>query len=246
MTTDERPKPSITVVEVHADHRGYEDHREICSFCAEVHCRVENNLLAELMPDIEPSEFLLAETQNFVVIPGVGSVCDGYVLIAPKDHVLSFGYLAEEVDSELAALFARLVAHLEQRYRRPVVAFEHGAESFRNRGGSCTDHAHMHVFPAAPGLDLATAVSREFELRATTEFLPALRHQVGERHSPYLWLRATDGSMHVCDAPKALSQYVRRLLVAYLGHPEEWDWAVFPGVGYMRATIRELHDHPIA
>ena len=46
-------------------------------------------------------------------------------------------------------------------------------------------------------------------------------------------------------APNALSQYIRRILVEQLGQPGEWDWAVFPGTKYMRATMEHFHQIPM-
>ncbi|WOX12304.1 HIT family protein [Streptomyces sp. N50] len=222
----------------------HEDYQEICSFCAEIHLKSEHNLLGELLPDYAAEDFILFESDHFVVIPGVGAVCDGYVLISPKEHVLSFGHLSPTLDAELDDVCQRTAGFLRKHYGRRVLAFEHGAESFRNRGGSCTDHAHMHMFPAVPEIDIATGVRRDFELRSVNDFLPALRHQVQERQKPYLWLRSDDGRMWICDAPSALSQYVRRIIVGQLGRADEWDWAVFPGIEHLCSTIETFRVFP--
>ncbi|KOG08193.1 hypothetical protein ADK35_42005 [Streptomyces viridochromogenes] len=222
----------------------HEDYREICSFCAEIHFKQEHNLLGELLPDYAVEDFILFESDHFVVIPGVGAVCDGYVLISPKEHVLSFGHLGSALDAELDDVCRRTAGFLRERYGERVLAFEHGAESFRNRGGSCTDHAHLHMFPAVPEIDIAAGLRRDFELRSVNDFLPALRHQVQERQKPYLWLRSDDGQMWICDAPSALSQYVRRIIVAQLGRADEWDWAVFPGIEHLRSTIETFRVFP--
>lgn len=234
-------EPTATV-DIEVDH---EEYRDICSFCAEVEGKTDHNLLASLMPDVDPVEFVLHETERFVVIPGVGAVCDGYVLIVPKEHVLSMGHLDTDHDRELSDLLGRLSRYLGEQYGATVTAFEHGAESFRNRGGSCTDHAHMHVFPAGAAIDLIGPLSKDFPIRPSTEFVPALRAQVKDRKRPYLWVRSGDGSMWMTDAPHALSQYIRRILVAQLGRPGEWDWAVFTGTDHLRNTIGRFRDVPM-
>jgi len=222
-----------------------EDYRHICSFCAEVNRAREHNLLLELVPDVDPADFVLWETSDFVVIPGVGSLCDGYVLISPKEHVLSFGHLDERLDGQLRTLFGELERWLSAQYGRPVVAFEHGAESFRNRGGSCTDHAHMHVFPADPRLDIVSGVQMDYELLRAEQLLPVLREQVQVRRCPYLWLRGPDSDMWMCDAPSAMSQYIRRVILRQLGRPDEWDWLVFPGTEYIRRTINRFRESSV-
>jgi hypothetical protein len=215
------------------------DYRDICGFCAELEKRPDNNVLHALMPSIALSQFILSESDNFAIIPAVGSFVDNYVLLVPKSHVLSFGFLPPEVDDEFDSVFGSIVRSLSAE-GEGVVAFEHGAESFRNRGGSCTDHAHMHIFPATAALDVREDISAEFEVRQVAPALAPLRHQVEVRKKPYLWMRGLDGSALICDAPEALSQHVRRVIFARMGRPDEWDWAVFPGVEHMTATMSQF------
>lgn len=223
----------------------FEDYRGICGFCAEIKQVPEHNLLGELFPEHDLGDFILHETENFVVIPAVGAACDGYVLISPRAHVLSFGYLDPALGGELSDLLRRLGDHLYRLFGHRVWAFEHGAESFRDRGGSCTDHAHITVFPARPGIDLARAVDGCFEPRAVADHLPELSRQVRERRASYLWIRAADGRMWICDAPRALSQFFRRAIFRDLGRPDEWDWAVFPQKAHVRATIGGFRETPM-
>jgi diadenosine tetraphosphate (Ap4A) HIT family hydrolase len=188
---------------------------------------------------------VLYETPGFAVIPCLGSACDGYVLIVPKDHVLSAGHLSPEHDAELEALLTKVSGYLSNMYGLPTAAFEHGAESFRNRGGACTDHAHVHVLPASPQVDLVPPTRAEFQLRRAYDLSNTTRAQVTERQRPYLWIREQSGAMWICDAPDALSQYIRRILLRQLGRGDEWDWAVFPGLSHIRRTIYQFHERPM-
>lgn len=230
------------VEKIEIDHDNY---RGICAFCAEVNGVAAHNAFARLMPDVDPANCVLYETRRFVVIPCVGAACDGYVLIVPKEHVLSIGHLNCGHDAELAALVNRVFGYLSEQYGLPVVAFEHGAESFRNRGGACTDHAHVHFLPASSGIDLVSLTRADFQLRRVTDLSIAARCQVSERQRPYLWIREQDEAMWICDAPDALSQYLRRILLAQLGRGDEWDWATFPGVEFIRSTIQRFRDAPM-
>ena len=230
------------VAEFEIDHNDYKD---ICAFCAEVNAVPEHNAFARLIPDVAPAHCVLHETEHFVVIPCVGSACNGYVLIVPKEHVLSIGHLNGKYDAELTALMGQICDYLTGHYGLPVVAFEHGAESFRNRGGACTDHAHVHFLPASSQVDLVSRTRADFELRRVTDLSSATHAQVAERRRPYLWIREQNETMWICDAPDALSQYIRRILLAQLGCADEWDWAVFPGSEFIRLTIRQFQEFPM-
>jgi diadenosine tetraphosphate (Ap4A) HIT family hydrolase len=228
--------------EFEVDHT---DYRDICAFCSEVSGVPEHNAFVSFMPDIDPAACILYETERFVVIPCVGAACDGYVLIVPKEHVLSIGHLSCENDPELTALLNQVCSYLREQYGLPIVAFEHGAESFRNRGGACTDHAHVHLLPASLQIDLLTPMRVDFEPRRVADLSNATREQVTKRRRPYLWVQEQNGEKWVCDAPDALSQYIRRILLSQLGRRDEWDWAVFPGQEYIRRTIAQFHEIPL-
>ncbi len=212
------------------------DLRDICSFCAEIERRQPHNLFQQILGPGIGHSYLLRETQNFVVMPGIGSLADGYLLVVPRQHVLSFGYVPEHCDGELNDLLSMLVRWLQRRYSPAVVCFEHGAASFTARGGSCTDHAHLHITPVSASVDLLSVMTRDFEPKQIPS-MASLRDQVAAR-IPYLFLRNHDGRMYVCNAPNAKSQHLRRDLAMQLGLGEVWDWLVFPGSEHISATIQ--------
>jgi diadenosine tetraphosphate (Ap4A) HIT family hydrolase len=218
------------------------DLRHLCTFCAEIEGGDEHNLLRRLLGPDAGSSYLLAETENFVLIPGVGSLMPGYLLAVPRRHVLSFGHLPEHLGPELDGLLGRAESWIDRTYGRGTVMFEHGPASFVERGGSCTDHAHLHVVPCPPGVDLLPGMQRNFESRDAGAVLASTSEQIRSGRGPYLYLRQPSGRSYICDAPKAKSQHLRRDLVAQCGLEGEWDWEVFPGVEHIRATITSFDD----
>lgn len=217
-----------------------EDYRSICSFCAEIERLPEHNLFHQMMGKEIGYTYILKETDNFVVMPGIGSLMPGYLLIVPRDHVLSFGHLSATYDDELNKLLQILERWLVATYHSSVIFFEHGPASFTERGGSCTDHAHLHFVPIQTQIDLVSVMQRDFTVRQV-QTMAALRDQIA-RKIPYLFLRHHDGTMYVCDAPNAISQYLRRDLVRQLELGDVWDWLVFPGTGHILSTIQAFTD----
>jgi diadenosine tetraphosphate (Ap4A) HIT family hydrolase len=216
------------------------DLRDLCTFCAEIEGRDEHNLLRRLLGPGVGTSYLLAETENFVLIPGVGSLMPGYMLAVPRRHVLSFGHLPLRHAAELDGLLERAERWIQRLHGRGTLMFEHGPASFVERGGSCTDHAHLHVVPSPPGVDLLPGMERDFDVRPGGGVLETTHAQITSGRGPYLFLRQPSGSSYVCDAPKAMSQHLRRDLVAQCGMEGEWDWEVFPGTDQIRETIRSF------
>lgn len=61
-----------------------------CSFCSEINGKEENNFFNIYLKDEFGKEGLnsriVATTHNFVIMPMVGPLVPGYLLIVPKNH----------------------------------------------------------------------------------------------------------------------------------------------------------------
>lgn len=216
---------------------------ELCTFCWAIR-EESRNLYRTVVSERVQGTYLLHTTRNFVVIPEIGSFEPGYLIVAPKAHVLSFGHMPAGQETELDAV-VRLVQSWVQKYFRPrCVMFEHGPISESNRGGACTDHAHLHVAPVPSHIDLRPVLGAGRVAREVRSWSEAARLQVSG-NMPYLYLRHVDGTMWMCDAPVARSQEFRRELVRQLGLEEIWDWSAFPGSAHVLATIRQSELHPL-
>ena len=118
-----------------------------CTYCSEIARTTLGSALHSLLRDwSEHYGYVLHESENFSVLPAIGSCCDGYVLMLPKAHLMSFGLLSAELDNEFENLVERITSYLRHKFGLDVVIFEHGAKSSRSRAGSCMDHAHLHRF----------------------------------------------------------------------------------------------------
>ena len=92
------------------------------------------------------SNTIIEETNHFIVIPSKGSLCEGYLLIIPKTHILSMCELTDLQKDELIYLIDKYRTIFEKTYGRYPILFEHGsyADSIKNTSGSVI-HAHMHI-----------------------------------------------------------------------------------------------------
>ena len=207
----------------------------VCAFCAEIAGSSDHNLFHDLLGPAIGDDYLLAQTDEFVVMPSIGALTPGYCLVLPRRHVPSFGHLPAELDGELDTLLATVRAGLSTELGMRVVMYEHGSMSTDRPAGSCADHAHLHVVAVPSDVDLRTPFESEFEVRALAG-LGQLRGQV-DRDTPYLFLDDGDGVRLATDAPTVRSQYFRRELATQLGRPDAWDWVVFPEPALVAATI---------
>lgn len=180
---------------------------------------------------------LIRRTSVVDVMAGVGSLIPGYVLVIPRRHTRSMGELTQ---LELRHVFDDAWI-ISDRIRRifgcSVVLVEHGSSgSQAGPSGVCIEHAHMHLFPLDSGIDpscFRLAVSKPLN------DLADLRRLASSRRNYYFcsWSRPES---YLCEDPKLVSQYARRIWATAVGRPDEWDWGAFPFMANARLTATRL------
>lgn len=217
--------------------------RDICTFCAEIKKQDDYNLYFKVFGKQINHRYILKETENFIVIPPMGSFVPGYLEIIPKEHVSSFGKLSIELDKELISLLLPVEDWIKNHYNEHVIYFEHGSANFMNRGGSTSDHAHLHIVPVPKHIDLTPKIFRDFKPEKIFDLLSV--HEQAKTGNPYLFYRHHDKTMYICDGSNAKSQHFRREILIQLGSEEKWDWRSNLGEENILKTIEMSEKYPI-
>lgn len=179
---------------------------------------------------------VLFESQNFVVVPTIGSIVPGWLLVVTKSPYLRMSALDEDKLSELITVRDRAVTALRDSFHSPVVTFEHGPFSRGENVGCGVDHAHLHVVAIESSLlDSAKKLDcAELPWQQVTN----LQEGLTNCRSSYLIIEDVDGHCYRTDATDAPSQYFRRAIAAMIGVPSQYDWKRFPFVENVTQTIQ--------
>jgi ATP adenylyltransferase len=210
-----------------------------CTLCSELAGEIEGNLFRSYFTDHELRSRVISETENFVAIPSLGQIVEGYLLICTRAHYLSMGsaLLKKPLADELATFKNRLKRHLYKLYGSKCIVFEHGPASPTNRAGCCTDHAHVHLVPV--DVDLITphkSMSLEW-IECGDEELK----QYAARGDAYLYFENADGRRFSAAANfRVPSQLFRRLLANAIGRYDDWDWRQTPYVDRVASVVRRF------
>jgi diadenosine tetraphosphate (Ap4A) HIT family hydrolase len=187
-----------------------------CDFCDEL-SGGSNNAFAKIYKQ-QPRSRILYRSQSFVLLPSLGQIAEGHLLIVPTRHHTALADMSSSSVDELSEFrnFVRL--GLAQAYG-PTVFFEHGIRGTQS-GGCGIDHAHMHAVP--------TSLSKPMEaLRKNHLFKPIVNFseitQQVSPNSPYLYYEETSGEAWTCEVDFIPSQYLRKLLAESIG-TDSWDW----------------------
>ena len=208
----------------------------MCEICTEISGVGHRDLLVELLGG-NPGSWVLFESSHFAVLPSVGPLVAGHVLICPRRHTnrLASVYLDEVGD--LKRTKATVANVLEAVFGSPVQFFEHGA-SVDGQYVPCTvTHAHLHALPVRPiWPELPTSLTWD----AVSSTPTALARHVGDNE--YLYYEGSDGNAVVATKVglRIESQLLRRVIAEQLGHPTEWNWREYPRTELLRRTCEAL------
>ena len=201
-----------------------------CTFCEEI----EDNFLE--FNNISLGKPIIFESRNFVVVPSLGQIVEGYLLIASKKHFISIGEMPSELYPELEAVQEKVRKVLSANYGIPLF-FEHGPVSVAKKGGCCVEHCHLHAVPAK--IEILDELKKHFKCRKIKDF-SALKRQFNKKKQ-YFFYESNSGQRFVFELPPAVpSQYIRKVIANKIGSPEKWDWKTCPGADEFIRTIKKL------
>lgn len=193
-----------------------------CSYCSLIHKshKIQENRL--------PWDKVLFETDNFLVVPTLGSIIEGWLLVIPKMHYLSFGAIPAGFRSELSIVLQKAAHVIESIYGCPTI-FEHGPSIPNTKVGCGIDHAHLHLVPLRESLIKRTEKynCQPLGISQYTDDDFILMRDLFMSKKPYLFVREPSGTRVFFDAQNAPSQFFRRVIAEIYGVDDKYDYHVY-------------------
>jgi diadenosine tetraphosphate (Ap4A) HIT family hydrolase len=208
-----------------------------CSLCAELNGMQPP--LHTLLGVSAPASRVLVESDNWVVVPTLGSLVPGHIMLVPRGHFYSALACPDPLLRECDAMVDRCATRLRDLYGQQVVMFEHGTEpGTPDRCGACIEHAHLHLLPGPRRFVRSVTSKGHGWISART--LLDLRSEL--RGSAYLLAgEVLPGRAIFARRPDAEvpSQLLRRVFAAEVGNTKTWDWRKFPCAETLLQTMRD-------
>ncbi len=184
---------------------------------------------------------VLYETPNFVVVPTLGALVEGWVLIISKEHHLCMAALPPDCQKEFISL-SRFVAEVIGENYGPATLFEHGPASHGLTIGCGVDHAHLHVLPLAFSLKERASKSdvlRNVEWAKAPDGLADVSdiHSAGES---YLYVAEPNVTPEFCAVRQLPGQFLRRVISAEVGCPDRYDYGQWHHTDNIKGTVDKL------
>ncbi|KAA9008099.1 HIT family protein [Histidinibacterium aquaticum] len=180
------------------------------------------------------NEHVVRETERFIVVPTIGALVEGWLLVIPKRRLENFSLLVRPERDELTELLGELSVKLA-RYPGQLHLFEHGGP--KGSLVSCgVDQAHLHVVPLQFSL-LDEALAKTDVNWSSAPRIEELRPQLAQHEYLYAW-SAGNGISGTLKHPK--SQWFRKLIAQRLGRCDEWNYREFPHYEVADQTAKEV------
>jgi len=187
-----------------------------CDFCNEF-AGETRNAFAKRYGKSLPDRALMG-TDRFRVVPSLGQIVEGHLLIAPVSHYRALADMSREDVNTLSDLCQMVRSTLQLVYGQ-CIFFEHGVRSAL-AGGCGIDHAHMHAVPVrAQGV--LNVLTREYGGRPIYS-LEEIKQELRPEQS-YLYFEDYSAKRYVFPVDSLPSQYLRRLVAQSIGK-SDWDW----------------------
>ncbi len=170
------------------------------------------------------SNRILWESNNFIILPSIGSFTPGYLLLMPRSHVPSFAALTPARLRTGWRIAEKMRQQIEDRYG-PCIIAEHGPGPTGTMGAACCAHAHWHFIPCNPH-----QVSSAYEVAGGLPTdLTTIEQLRDWRGSAYMFLSPLKNVYwtwpHSASFPP---QFVRRVCAKILGCADFYNWALYP------------------
>ena len=183
---------------------------------------------------------LLAETENFEWIPGLGAFVEGYSLIVSKKHVLNTGAFELSAIKELEIFVKKVRTILSNIYNTNTIIVEHGSMSASNHAGSCIEHQHLHIFPTNIK-DIPKILLNNFKKHTRIDSFEGLK-EFNQEKVPYIYYSNHPSIHNVFEVSILPRQYMRQVIAAELKCQHSWDWRQYPFVKNISEFVKKTEN----
>ena len=181
-------------------------------------CRIMNR-------QTEHIEHIVYENKHFFVVPGTGAFFEGYLMIVPKRHVMSFALLNETEMDEFFSTLNDMRTILEAIYGKKVFAFECGSgRTGAGKHETSIVHAHFHLAPT----DMP--VLQEVQKSGLHPALICKEQLANYGDNPYMLYVDQEDNWFMASDPHDYypRQHPRQVLANWMGCYDIYNWRFHP------------------
>ena len=187
-----------------------------------VFCDIDKNKIENTIID---------ESDNFIVLPTIGALVDGYLLIVNKKHINSMSELNENERIEYEFLLEKYRKMFKNIYNKFPIIFEHGSP-ISDMKASSVIHAHTHI--------VNHQFVNEDMIVKKLNFKRIDNLNYSSKEQNYIMYINQQNVCYVSYNFESISQMMRKLIAKDLGYENKFDWKKEMFMGNINSTIRKF------
>lgn len=179
----------------------------------------------------------LLDRLAWVVVPSIGAIIPGWLLVIPKRRALNFRDWIGDGLPEVREIMDELLKHLGLTPEE-VIWFEHGPSAAQSVVGCGLDHAHIHVLISPPfSFSAFEAATRNGASLAWKDSDTGVDYSILDHARSYLIAGSGSRIIAATDVEIAGSQFLRRVVASLVGDEGGWDYRRAPHFDNVEATV---------
>ena len=212
-----------------------------CPFCNEFNGKMEQSFFRiEYGDKFDIHNRIIFQTSNFACIPPLGSFCEGYLLIVPKQHVLSILCLPYYLFDEFVEIVKKVAKFYKEKYNKGMIFFEHGTVSKSIPGGMSVIHAHVHCVPCCDLIADEGIYIDDVSFLCFSDIGSVKSYWDGKEHDmPYILFGDYDNKVYFFEGSNIPSQFMRRIICQHIRNDNSWNWKIYPYIENIKKTIAD-------
>lgn len=173
-----------------------------CIFCDIDQSKIENTIIEK--------------TKYFYILPTLGSLVDGYVLIVTKRHIDSMSELNDNELEEYKTIIEKYQKLFNKIYNKTPIVFEHGTpnQNSKMKANSVT-HAHTHI------VNINFENEKEILKKYNFKEINNLKEiKTNKNYIKYIY----NNKIYITYNFPSVSQLMRILIAEELNYKDKFDW----------------------
>ncbi len=175
---------------------------------------------------------IIEETDNFLIMPTIGSLVDGYLLIVYKKHLYSISKIPDDVKEEYITIIDKYRNIFKVKYGKYPIVFEHGSPDPNGMCTCCLIHAHSHIVNHSYVNEI-DIISKE-RFRKINSFLDV------KKDTNYIYYKCNNGTDYVSYDYEPISQLMRILIAKDLNIEDKYNWKKYTFEENIEKTINDF------
>ena len=178
----------------------------------------------------------IEETKNFYVLPALGSLVDGYILIITKKHYYNMLELNKDLKKEYLNLIQKYSNIFYKIYGKYPIVFEHGtAKNSTTESASSIIHAHTHI--------VNHNYINEQSILNKLNFKQISNFNNTRNEKNYIFYISPNNKIYITYNFEPISQLMRIFIAKDLGMEAKFNWRIEPFYENINSTIKKINNN---